>query len=362
MSGQNWFGRQQFRSKVAQDAAPRHRVRVFRVWITISGRCLRTLQPGYQKLDNLSSPLATSMARFSAPVLLGILLLGVGLAGCAGAGTDSRPADVDVYTPTFDEDTGAVSGRVTDESLLPIVEARVVLDDAKTTFTDGNGSFAFGFVEPGAHKLVVTHDRYETGLVQIVVERDGIAEAHLVLTELPATRPHHETMTGAGILTCHAGFSVAGEQGEEISCSTDGELSNYVPVSYQLGAMDNVSNVLAETTWEAAQATANGMLITWYIEYDDILNPVFHLGTAHGESPVVHVMNRTLFEQALDERQDPACTQEDCTITGRHKPFGLYPGTGVVDIGLMIDQHFEEYVTVFYNQNVPADFSALPDA
>lgn len=302
------------------------------------------------------------MADLSGPVLLGILFVGAGLAGCTGDGVEPRPADVDLYNPTFDEDTGAISGRVTDESLLPVVEARVVLDDAKTTFTDGNGSFAFGFVEPGTHELVVAHDRYETGLLRVVVERDGIAEAQLVLTELPATRPHHETMTGAGILACHAAFSVAGEQGEEFSCSAEGELSNYVPVSYHLGAMGNVSAVVAETTWEAAQATANGMLITWYIEYDDLLNPVFHLGTAYGDNPVVHVMNETLFATALEERQDTPCTPEDCTITGRHKPFGLYPGTGVVDIGLMIDQHFDEYVTVFYNQNVPADFSALPDS
>ena len=102
---------------------------------------------------------------FLALAVLG--LMAAASAGCVDAPPETRnPADDAAPSPfspaEFDEYTGGIEGVVTNDELVPLAGARVVLEGfAETTTTDG-GRFAFSRVNPAEQRLIITGSTLRT--------------------------------------------------------------------------------------------------------------------------------------------------------------------------------------------------------
>jgi protocatechuate 3,4-dioxygenase beta subunit len=104
--------------------------------------------------------------RFLAP-LLGLLVVGLSLAGCGGGGS---------LTGTVNDGAGTIVGQAVDEQGQPVRGATVALSQAgrqagvvTTTTTDIDGEFIFESISPGTFTLNIVANGHLTVLVTVDV-------------------------------------------------------------------------------------------------------------------------------------------------------------------------------------------------
>jgi OOP family OmpA-OmpF porin len=80
-------------------------------------------------------------------------------------------------------EVGSVYGFVTDETLLPIARAQVLVagDNEFISFTNDAGYFIFDDIVPGEYNIVVTRTGYEPENMDISVSREELNELNIVL-------------------------------------------------------------------------------------------------------------------------------------------------------------------------------------
>lgn len=302
-------------------------------------------------------------------VVLG-LFLGASLAGCLGGGS-SGPAGVDSEV-LFDDETGAIRGHVTSDSLEPLNGAVVHLTDSgQNATTNEAGEFQISQVAPGAVGLEVAKLGYESVAREVQVEVGRVTETSFQLPPLPIEEPYHATEIQEGLIGC--GLLLKRDEDPNAShnfiaaCGVFGNLGYYAIDQFHLvwamGDLYNTSGAWGETSWTSTQAAGKGMSAIW-----SVLDSSNTAGGIHAirrgnsvQSPLgISFTSEEILDvlEAKDTIQD--CTESDCNIHAFHYGRAETLGTPV-DVGVALQQRYTEYFTLFYNQDVPDVFSAVPD-
>ena len=307
------------------------------------------------------------------------VVLALSFAGCAGApGTVSSAGasmapDPSAPQARVDDQHGGLVGFVGDDSLLPVAQAEVILEGlGLTTYTDDSGRFAFSLLAPGTVRILVTHPSYEPGFIEVDVTSGEVAEANLQMLPLPSTQPYHVLRQGSGRIMC--GVSARPGTGVgvcQILTTAVGAGSEEPRVDIQLSAA-NVSQVVTlvlETTWQPSQFGAGGLHVTW--EHAQDWNEIGSgperrviFGQVNGHNPLRLVLNSTQIAEFLQDAppMQHCAYYGECIIMGIGYAHSATLGAASpADAGAYVDQPFTHYVTEFFVDPAPIEYTAILD-
>lgn len=346
-------------------------------------------------------------------------MAGAALAGCIGGGettgTGDGPAGPDVQ---FTEDTGAITGVVQNEELLPIEGAVVGTKegDLEAT-TDADGFYAISNVEPGEYSLFVQAIGYESTVANVEVVAGSAVEANFQLSQVASDEPYHTFQTAdlvvSGILwkltpeciytdvdplvkTCggvrFGSFAPGGQtvfQGCD-ACEThlyhQQDDEDPAPALTNEDHWEHWQTIIVELTWEPQSgATGRGFFL-------DLNAPNVTRGRggsinqaspytwvqSSDQAPIVH---RVDLPTSLEERGIPqadwypyededGCTAPNEGFSNCDWFFRIFPAPcdlGICedgfgpDYGIMIEARSSVYWSVFVKDTAPPDYTNLPD-
>lgn len=254
-----------------------------------------------------------------------LLLLSAFLAGC---GDSPTPEDDPLRGPdvTTGPDTGAISGVVVSETIVPIEGATVALPDGTNATTDTGGVFVLRDLDPGVYFLTVSAPGFLPAQTSAEVQAGAVAKPRILLAADTSPQPYKQTLTHAGFIRVWGGiasFFVTATAPEASECDCT---MTFVPdeqaATYVLEAIydENLESPVPH--------------FGYYWELDQTVPDVIQT-SGYGHSPIVaHIAASTFDEQ--DEMR--------ARFTGP-------------DEWIAIDQSFELYVTVFYLEAAPEGWS-----
>jgi hypothetical protein len=301
------------------------------------------------------------------------------LPGCASPAAQIQGESVDDSSDPLapqarvDAERGGLVGSVTDDSLLPIGNATVVVDGlGLVTSTDFAGRFAFSLLAPGPVRILVSHPAYEELWREVEIVAGEPAELQAVLVPLPSSLPYHTLREGNGRIMC----SVAARPGLgvgvcAIAQTAAGGLGEEPRVDIELSATNfsTIRTLVLETQWQPAQLGAGGLHVTW--EHAQDWNQLSSgperriiLGQVNGDSPLHLRLEQTdmapLFEDAAPMKY---CAYfGPCTLSGIGYAHASTAGaSSPADGGAYVDQPFRHFVSEFFVEPAPADYTAVVD-
>ncbi len=132
--------------------------------------------------------------------LVPLLFVALAFAGCADAAEPVQEGpDVEVTSTT-----AAIRGIVVDESILPVPDVTITLNDGQNTVTDAEGIFTFSKLDPGTYFVVAQRLGYEE--IQTSVQAvAGIETPELVRIQMITVagfNPYLENLKFDGFYEC----------------------------------------------------------------------------------------------------------------------------------------------------------------
>lgn len=300
--------------------------------------------------------------------------MAVVFAGCIDGGETSRAAnatDPNAPTAQFDADRGAIEGIVTDEALTPIDQAAVTLVDAglPAARTEANGRFAFSFLPPGEYLVLAEAEGFHLGRQTVSISAGTITSVSLRLASATSDEAFHVTSVLEGYVGCSVAVLVRPlNRYQPANVCGIPDLEDKYLVSAPVAGPDvrELFSIVFETTWRPTQVLGSGLFVRCSIEADAgsrVFNSPFW--DMMGSSPVRMIINRTVVETmgaATPSFYEKCNPNAPCHFELAHYPWPNTLGPGYpVDVGANLEQRFTDYVTEFYQEPAPAEFSALPD-
>lgn len=300
-----------------------------------------------------------------------LVMVVVSLAGCVGgdsAGTETGPQG----PVEFSEDTGAVQGVVLDTEQVPLADAQVGLPELdRTTTTDQDGTFSFSNVPPGTHTLFAQRLGYESVGQRINVVSGQAVEVQVTLSVIPVAEPYQIELIQDGLFGCGVRVDPV------IGVAVCGVLSLYLNLTqydqflltWELHEpTDPWETGVFETEWESNQVLGRGLRVYW--EVLGCSNDAdFRFDRTEGVSPIIARSDADDIEDIIENGQedDPSCDdapenchEEQCFLQSR--TFAAASTTGqTVDVGFTFQQRYRQYLSAFYHEPAPEDYSAIPD-
>lgn len=299
------------------------------------------------------------------------------LAGClspgeetATVGTNSGDAPSPQAVAEFDETTGAIEGVVTGDSLEPLAAADVTLDGSVLASTDQFGRFVFSHIAPGPHTLVAQAANHAPAFTEVDLEAGMVATVNLVLTPIPGTQPYSTTLIHQGFWDC----SVAAIVGVPNCLNMTGVQK--IGFGFDVGSEWRTSQI--ELTWtysNVAQTTTPGAWFSNAAETEDETGGC--LGEVAGQNPLRLRLAPGDVLGGLGCATVAADYSTPTPATAYHhegfvfpwgllaaesKPiYNLYATGNSRGVGASFNQPFTMYLSVFYFEPAPSDFSAMPD-
>lgn len=295
-----------------------------------------------------------------------LLVVCVVLAGCSGATPSSSSSNPTVtsgadFTQAPSADTGSIKGTVTDEEMQPLAGVEVALLDvpgeAPSARTDATGNFGFAEVAPGSYRLAVQQLGYESVARKVEVVAGETQELKIVLTALTVVSATYKTDMIAGFVGCSLTIYTAqsAQQAVTVVCSeaalgqsvypnNKNQHSWHVPKGYMTH--------MAELDWRANSDMAKQMRLLLSTIID--CTPAVCLVAAayndekNGERPV---------KVGFDADERSALGKEfdlKARVRSGH-PTGSTPAPVLV-----LDQKYTLYVTNFFGEVAPENFTATP--
>lgn len=326
-------------------------------------------------------------------------MVAAGLAGCLGGGgetvqtTDEGPSGPAEVT----EDTGAVTGVIMDEEGLPQQSAVVAIQkegiEARETQTDEGGRFTISNVEPGTWQIFVQKLGFKSMGRSVDVVAGEVTNIELVLEPVPVEEPHSLTQIQEGNIQCSvraypgAPLWGAGVVGLAPGWYTGVAVCAIAPIptlpddnfllNWEIPS-ENANEVLLEMTWESTQSF--GRTLSVVLEHPDHINdgtPTY--GDVTGPSPLIVYANEAKIQNITEQNSEDDCIESKCEFTTRvfaaanftELDWPTDPPTvpvfgqmheRLLDVGVVLDQRFEQYLTSFHFQAKPDGFTALPNA
>lgn len=319
-------------------------------------------------LNSTSIPRPT-LARVGPALVAGLLL-----AGCASAQTrDAR----DLASDLVAQDTGAIAGLVVSDSLLPLVNVAVDVDDApNAAFTDAEGRFFLRLVEPGAHVLTFFREDLHPATRTVTVEAGTVANVQVELTARPSDEPYLRVEHHAGFIGCTLTWRdpVTSPEGRAKAAmcavlavyggatSLDNSYVIYAPEAF-----DDIGDVLGEASWVSTQALGRGLFINYWFRHPDVHmtpNDAWDVNWSAGPSPLrVHVPVERIHE-VIEENAAPGTPEcgDRCNLFVLLYSYPQTAPASPVDVGLAMDQKFDVYRSTSFHARLPPGYTALPDS
>lgn len=333
--------------------------------------------------------------RGAAACLFAVLVL----AGCSGGAGGKAPAADDgafdgLGPLTATKDTGVLRGVVIDEAIRPLRGVAVNVTGAAGMVTNAttneDGAFGIDGLAPGEYFLAAVKAGYTKVTTSAIVVA-GVSDpdaVKILLTADPASRPYPQQFVMDGYLSCSARVVLtAYPAGECLESDT----------SQVVYGLDRIPDYIqSEMSWDSTQALGDSMSLvsecfTAEEENDDGAAwgpspcPKGNLvvNRSEGSSPLVIGVNRTLAAQfRLGDggtgaghrlrvfaagRQDTDVINEENnnqmlnSTTGGAYPCIAWPAINsgcfrFTGIGVISNQKFSVYTTVFYGYVPPSDW------
>lgn len=315
------------------------------------------------------------MLRATAVSLLSTSLLV--LAACtAGPGTQNATgtepdpvAPVAVVTNTM----GGIQGIVTDESLVPIGGATVLIAERfLNTTTDPQGRFAFSLLDPGTVQLDAEAAGHHSTAAIVTIVAGYVATITLSMASLPVVEPYHKTLSQAGFIACSLAYKIPGVSQSNSSwlalCGVPdlvlgpGALDRF-SLTWSLQPFFGLSAAMGETTWESTQTTGKGLHVRWWVRQEGKAGER-GFQNAYGPSPLRAPISTDAINATVANASGwKQCGEAKCSLLSSHYAHAYTLGQAYpIDFGVVVQQRYEDYLSLFYWQKPAAGFSALPDA
>lgn len=303
-------------------------------------------------------------------ILVGLAFV---LAGCA----DAEPAAPASTLVTQDPDAamGTLRGLVVDDTLIPVSGVNVTLVElARMTRTTIDGSFLFEHVPAGEHTVVVESPGIASASKEVAVADGETTYIEVSVEHVKTEVGYFVTKIGRGILACGAtyrqGFTTAIGPflggGCNVINATGLDVSTYFTwLSDDLSAWRGGA---AETEWSSTQAFGNGLVQDWaVIGCANNRNATF--GRDTGPSPLRNLLGSFELDYRIQDLPNSSCNgHESCNEDGCHMINRIFswpstqPEEAAIDVGITLQQTFTTYISEFFRQEPPQDFTALLDS
>lgn len=310
-----------------------------------------------------------------------LLLSSLVLSGCTSADS-ANSADTSQSAqpePSVDASTGAIQGFVTDDSLSPIAGAEVGVQElGATSRTDGTGRFVLNGLAEGSYAVAVQKLGYSAAAKRIDVRAGEITEASFQLVALAIEESYHVSQSGSGRFGC--GFALrpgVALAGCAATYGTPLDGTDKFRVDFHLSAenISKVKSLVLESEWRSTQAMSGGFDMYWetYQEWGAgtaYTEDVRRVARAFGNSPLKAYTDDEEMEDNFKEWNKAGetppkyCVKDGkCSIYARAFPYaGTLGPSAPADLSVYIDQPFTHWVTEFFGEYAPEDFTALQDA
>lgn len=281
-----------------------------------------------------------------------LLTLAMVLAGCAGddggaaGGGDGSGASGDNET----EIRNGIEGGVQSEDLLPLERAKVeIISLNLTVTTNSEGKYRFANLEPRDYLVVASKEGFKP-LTQRAIVQDGMVhQLDFMLKPRPTATPYSETLDANGFVSCKFVYGLDPESMQHHDCGSI-DPNNLDTHEFEVGR--DAAQIVVEAFWEPTQDGAKHMMLT--VESVGFGHQDLIFGSITGPPGVKISVAQTITEKYYPEG-GVIRTKLDAgpSITGDEA--GL-------DAGVVLQQPYEVYVTVFYVEPGPPTFTAKPNA
>jgi hypothetical protein len=283
-------------------------------------------------------------------------------APAASAGPNARPAE-------FDETTGGVEGVVHDENIIPVPNAQIALAGTEhMTVSDSNGRFSFSKVPVGRHTLFASALGFQSTGKSIDIVAGQVTPVDVLLVVLPIVEPFYEIKTQAGLFGCGISWRPAVVYSGVAVCGVaEGtQFDDFLLVWETTGPPTAWVAGVFETVWSSNQAFGAGLSINWEPNGCSNNAPTRFARTA-GHSPLWGRLAGEEFQEKMKNVTTSSCSSDECNeekCNLQTRAFS-YPDTlgasAPADIGITFQQVFHQFLTEFYHDEGPEDFSAVAD-
>jgi hypothetical protein len=311
--------------------------------------------------------------RVSVSIPIALLVLAL-FSGCVGSQAKSAGATASstIAAPaTFDSGTGGLDGLVHDDNLLPLADAQVGLlgTDIAPATTDAAGKFSFSHLAPGNYKVAAQRLGYEATAKAVDVPSGAVATVDLTLVAVAVKEAFSEVLHGRGLFGCGMSWRPAVlVSGIAVCGVVAGTQFDDFLLRFKLtGSTKDWKGAVYEMRWKSSQAFGKGLSVNFEVDgCSNTAKSTFQ--RIRGSSPLRAWQNTSVVEDRLANNTDSGCssktncTPKACTIQSRvfSNPDTL-GASSPADVGITIQQTFEQFISVFYNGEAPLTYTVVTD-
>lgn len=280
----------------------------------------------------------------------------------AGCGAKDGLANVKIdETSDVDDVTGAIHGFVLDLEALPIAQAELLLlPGERLASTDATGAYGYDHIDPGTYTLAVSRVGFLDTTIQSQVRAGQVTVTNVTLEAvLLAAEPRTEVLGPfEGYMQCNWALGFFLLPRENGPCGTFPYLGEVGPITqlWQNDKMyydfrisgDDWQAIFFEATWTTGtHSTSPNMML--FFSYAERGPDHFFGSSTPQKGPLKWTYVRT---------GDVAPPHLDSNSTLRAW-LNVPTANGYFPFEAALDVRFEITVSVFYNQGVPEEYSAL---
>ncbi|HEX9816475.1 MAG TPA: carboxypeptidase-like regulatory domain-containing protein [Candidatus Thermoplasmatota archaeon] len=300
---------------------------------------------------------------------IGLLLaVAVLLAACLGGEPSSTSDSESLLT----DETGAIAGTIVSDSLEPLGNVAISLDGAPgMAFSDDDGTFQLGLVQPGTHELGFVREDFLEATKQVQVDAGAVANLRVTLVLRPSLQSYVRIEQDTGFIGCTLTMRdpVVSPEGraKAAMCTIVAEVGgastlDQSQIEYPPESLDGIGDMLGEATWVSTQTLGRGLFINYWLFHPGVhatINDAWDLNWSAGPSPLgVWVPIERVHEVVAENQADCA---DLCNVFVLLYSSPQTATSAPVDVGLAVDQRFEMYRSTSFHDRLPSDFTALPD-
>jgi hypothetical protein len=273
------------------------------------------------------------------------VFLAAAFSGCAQAKAAHVDPDPYAQPEGFDDNTGSVVGTVVDEEFVPLKDAIVgFIDPYQAAKTDEAGHFEIGLLNAGSRNLYVIHLGHQSQGKKIEIKVRQSTEVLFVLKVLPVEVPWVHVVPKKGYFGQSLNI-------EPLSNTRVNASSHQWVIGDKTAALESM---ILEAKWSAASSLSGGIEVTFGLGGNAAKDTFF---TIRGQSPLVGRVDRADIEKTW-QRSATVCVSQPCLLR-----WEAHPAPGVtnlpLDVGVMMDQSFEVYVSHFYRMPPPDGYTLI---
>jgi hypothetical protein len=286
------------------------------------------------------------------------------LAGCAVDSSDPGKGLPDPGDVPVTDSTGGVRGVVVDQAIRPLKGATVAVTGpgfGKNLTTDDAGGFTLGGLKPGTYFLRASKPLYDAQQQSVEVKAGTVPPVtRIQLTQLVFAKPYLQTLKFKGFIVCStnvftpAGGVLSEECGEGVGtpCVQDpvpcgrvgGQANNHVQFDFSVDS-PAAQSLVVEQFWEAT--SESGKAFYTPVSTDWRCDPSCEGDTflrLEGPSPL------------LGRVDGDALAALELNATSKVSAF-TWASPSTTPVGAVLNQDFQEFVSVSYYLPLPADWS-----